>query len=76
MRKKSTTQMTKKDLQDLVKAQAETISDLEKQIEQLQQLSVQSAAVPLTPDVSGMLTSMNNRIKQLEDEIQTHDKED
>lgn len=64
--KKSTTQMTKAELLDLVKHKDTLIADLNVRIDELEGMAVTSAAVPLDADSSRLLTIMNQRIRALE----------
>lgn len=69
MTKKSTTQMTKTELQSLIKTQAETIHQLESKVTELeQQLQIRAAAVMLDQDSSHLVSVLKERIKTLEQE--------
>ena len=64
--KKSTTQMTKAELLDLLKQKDQLIAELHERIDELENMAVSSAAVPLDADSSRLLTIMNQRIRALE----------
>jgi len=67
--KKSTTQMTKTELLDLLKQKDQIIAELNAKIDDLESLAVTSDAVPLDSDTSRMLSSMNQRIRALEEKL-------
>ena len=64
--KKSTTQMTKTELLQLIRDKDTLIADLNARIDDLESMAVTSAAVPLDADSSRLLTIMNQRIRALE----------
>lgn len=64
--KKSTTQMTKAELLKLIKEKDQLIAELHERIDELENMAVTSAAVPLDADSSRLLTIMNQRIRALE----------
>ncbi len=64
--KKSTTQMTKAELLQLLRDKDTLIADLNVRIDELESMAVSSAAVPLDADSSRLLTIMNQRIRALE----------
>jgi len=64
---KSTTQMTKAELIELIADKNAIIGQLNQKIDELEGMAVQSASVPLDADVSRMLSGMNARIKELEE---------
>lgn len=64
--KKSTTQMTKAELLQLIRDKDTLIADLNARIDDLESMAVTSAAVPLDADSSRLLTVMNQRIRALE----------
>jgi len=64
--KKSTTQMTKAELMELLKDKDNLIAELNFRIDELESMAVSSAAVPLDADSSRLLTIMNQRIRALE----------
>lgn len=64
--KKSTTQMTKAELMELLKEKDQLIAELHERIDELENMAVTSAAVPLDADSSRLLTIMNQRIRALE----------
>ena len=63
---KSTTQMTKSELIDEINRQRGVIGELNQKIDELEGMAIQSTSVPLDADVSRMLSSMNARIRELE----------
>jgi uncharacterized protein YjgD (DUF1641 family) len=67
--KKSTTQMTKAELLNLVKEKDQQIAELHEKIDELENMAVSSAAVPLDADSSRLLTVMNQRIRALEERL-------
>jgi hypothetical protein len=64
--KKSTTQMTKTELLQLLRDKDTLIADLNVRIDELESMAITSAAVPLDADSSRLLTIMNQRIRALE----------
>ena len=64
--KKSSTQMTKAELLQLLRDKDTLIADLNVRIDELESMAVSSAAVPLDADSSRLLTIMNQRIRALE----------
>jgi len=68
--KKSTTQMTKAELLDLVKEKDRVIGELNEKIDELESMAVASQAVPMDAESSRMLTIMNQRIKALEEKLE------
>lgn len=67
--KKSTTQMTKAELLNLIKEKDQQIAKLHEKIDELENMAVSSAAVPLDADSSRLLTVMNQRIRALEERL-------
>jgi hypothetical protein len=67
--KKSTTQMTKKELLEVIKQQSFVIADLNHRIDELEGMAIASAATPVDADTSRLLTVMNQRIKALEERL-------
>jgi len=65
--KKSTTQMTKAELLDVIVEKNQLIADLNAKIDELESMAITSAAVPLDADSSRLLSLMNKRIKALEE---------
>tara|TARA_B100000900_G_C20029914_1_gene493520 strand:+ start:243 stop:458 length:216 start_codon:yes stop_codon:yes gene_type:complete len=66
---KSTTQMTKKELIDVINEKNTLIADLNARIDELEGMAVSSQAKPLDADTSRLISSMNARIKALEEKI-------
>ena len=64
--KRSTTQMTKAELLQLIRDKDTLIAELNARIDDLEGMAVTSAAVPLDADSSRLLTIMNQRIRALE----------
>lgn len=67
--KKSTTQMTKNELIELLRQKDQVIADLNVKIDELESMAVTSSVIPLDKDASSMLSSMNQRIKALEEKL-------
>lgn len=70
--KKSTTQMTKAELLDVIKQKDIVIAELNDKIDELENMAIASRAVPMDADASRMLTLMNQRIQALEEKLK-HD---
>ena len=68
---KSTTQMTKGELIALLREKERIIADLNVKIDELEGLAITSRAIPLDADSSRILTLMNQRIRALEEQINT-----
>jgi len=66
---KSTTQMTKAELLDLINEKNRVIADLNAKIDDLEGMAVASQSKPLDADVSRLISSLNQRIKALEEKI-------
>ncbi len=71
MTAKSTTQMTKAELIDLIRQKDVIISTLHDKIDELEKLAITSQAIPLDADSSRLLTLMNQRIRALEEQLNT-----
>ena len=69
MNKKSTTQMTKNELIQLLRDKETVIADLNARIDELEGMAISSQAVPMDADSSRLLTMMNQRIKALEEKL-------
>ena len=69
MSKKSKTQMTKAELLDLINEKNRIIADLNSKIDDLEGMAVASQSKPLDADVSRLISSLNQRIKALEEKI-------
>jgi hypothetical protein len=67
--KKSTTQMTKAELLEVLNDKNIIIADLNARIDELEGMAITSQAVPMDADSSRLLTIMNQRIKTLEDKL-------
>ena len=68
---KSTTQMTKGELIALLREKERIIADLNVKIDELEGLAITSQAIPLDADSSRILTLMNQRIRALEEQLNT-----
>ena len=66
---KSTTQMTKSELLDLINEKNRIIGDLNMKIDELEGMAVASRAVPVDADTSRLILSMNARINALEEKL-------
>ena len=71
MTAKSTTQMTKAELIDLIRQKDVIISTLHDKIDELEKSAITSQAIPLDADSSRLLTLMNQRIRALEEQLNT-----
>ena len=69
MTAKSTTQMTKAELIEEITRLKSVIGELNQKIDELEGMTIQSDAIPLDADTSRLLSSMNARIKELENKI-------
>lgn len=67
--KKSTTQMTKQELLEVIRNKDTLIAELNDRVDDLESMSIASAAKPIDADSSRMMTLMNQRIKKLEERI-------
>jgi len=67
--KKSTTQMTKAELIEVLNDKNIIIADLNARIDELEGMAITSQAVPMDADSSRLLTVMNQRIKTLEEKL-------
>lgn len=63
---KSITQMSKKELLEIIHEKDNEIHSLHKRIEALELSSIASAAVPLDVDISSMLETLAKRVRELE----------
>jgi hypothetical protein len=71
MTTKSTTQMTKSELIDMIRHKDTVIAQLNDKIDELEKLAITSQAIPLDADSSRLLTLMNQRIRALEQQLNT-----
>ena len=69
MTAKSTTQMTKAELIEEINRLKSVIGERNQKIDELEGMAIQSDAIPLDADTSRLLSSMNARIKELENKI-------
>lgn len=67
--KKSTTQMTKAELLEVLAEKNQIIADLNAKIDELESMAITSSAKALDADSSRLLSLMNQRIKALEEQI-------
>ena len=63
---RSITQMSKKELLEIVRARDSTIEHLLKHIEGLESMAIVSSATPLESDISTMLETLAKRVRELE----------
>ena len=70
MKVKSTTQMTKAELLDVINEKNTVIADLNARMDELESMAVVSKAEVLDADTSRLLSNMNARIKSLEEKLQ------
>jgi hypothetical protein len=66
---KSTTQMTKSELLELINEKNRIIAELNTKIDELEGMAVASRAVPVDADTSRLISSMNARINALEEKL-------
>jgi hypothetical protein len=76
MTKKSTTQMTKAELLQVIRQKDNVIADLNSRIDELEGMAIASRAIPMDADSSRMLTLMNQRIRALEEKLNTQENKD
>jgi len=69
MSTKSTTQMTKAELLELINEKNRIIADLNDKIDELEGMAVASQSKPLDADTSRLISSLNQRIKALEEKV-------
>jgi len=67
---KSTTQMTKNELLELINEKNRIIGELNSKIDDLEAMAVASTAKPLDADTSRLISTMNARIKALEEKLE------
>jgi hypothetical protein len=61
--------MTKAELIEEINRLKSVIGELNQKIDELEGMAIQSDAIPLDADTSRLLSSMNARIKELENKI-------
>jgi|TARA_B100000073_G_scaffold346590_1_gene358360 hypothetical protein len=66
---KSTTQMTKAELLEVINDKNRIIAELNDKIDDLSSMAVASQAKVLDADTSRLLSTMSSRIKELEDKV-------
>jgi hypothetical protein len=66
---KSTTQMTKAELLDVINDKNRVIAELNDKIDELSAMSIASQAKVLDADTSRLLSTMSARIKDLEEKV-------
>lgn len=66
---KSTTQMTKAELLEVINSKNMVIAELNDKIDELSAMAVASQAKVLDADTSRLLSTMNARIKDLEEQV-------
>ncbi len=66
---KSTTQMTKAELLEVINDKNRIIAELNDKIDELSGMAVASQAKVLDADTSRLLSTMNSRIKELEEKL-------
>ena len=66
---KSTTQMTKSELLEVINEKNRVIAELNSKIDELEGMAVASRAVPVDADTSRLISSMNARINALEEKL-------
>ncbi len=63
--------MTKSELLDVIRNKDTIIAQLNDKIDELEKLAITSQAIPLDADSSRLLTLMNQRIRALEEQLNT-----
>ncbi len=63
--------MTKSELLDVIRQKDIVIAQLNDKIDDLEKLAITSQAIPLDADSSRILTLMNQRIRALEEQLNT-----
>ncbi len=63
--------MTKSELLDVIRNKDIIIAQLNDKIDELEKLAITSQAIPLDADSSRLLTLMNQRIRALEEQLNT-----
>ena len=66
---KSTTQMTKAELLEVIADRNKVIGELNAKIDELESMAIQSTSKPLDADTSRLISSLNARIKNLEEKV-------
>ena len=66
---KSTTQMTKAELMELISEKNRIIGELNAKIDDLEIMAVASTAKPLDADTSRLISTLNARVKALEEKL-------
>ena len=66
---KSTTQMTKAELLEVITDRNKDIGQLNAKIDELESMAIQSTSKPLDADTSRLISSLNSRIKSLEEKV-------
>ena len=66
---KSTTQMTKAELMELISEKNRIIGELNAKIDDLESMAVASTAKPLDADTSRLISTLNARVKALEEKL-------
>lgn len=69
MSTKSTTQMTKAELLEVINVKNGIIAELNDKIDELEGMAVASQSKPLNADTSRLISSLNSRIKALEEKV-------
>ena len=66
---KSTTQMTKAELLEVIADRNKVSGELNAKIDELESMAIQSTSKPLDADTSRLISSLNARIKNLEEKV-------
>ena len=75
IKKKSKTQMTKAELIDELKRAESNIKDLEIEVETMQKDRIALDTIVTNQETSYLITSLNTRIKELEEQVLTQGKQ-
>ncbi len=62
--------MTKAELFTVLKEKDEVIANLNARVDELENMAIESRAIPMSADSSKLLTLMNQRIKALEEKLE------
>jgi hypothetical protein len=66
---KSTTQMTKAELLEVITDKNRVIGELNSKIDELESMAIKSTSKPLDADTSRLISSLNSRIKNLQEKV-------
>jgi hypothetical protein len=61
--------MTKAELREVITQKERIIAELNDKIDELEAMAISSQAVPMTADASRLISTLSNRIRDLEDRL-------